>query len=397
MRIALLSSLFPPFSIGGAEQVASDLAQALTALGHHVEVITTCARSELNGERWWRDYWNGLRVWRVAPWNLYWRFDKDTEQPGRLARAAWHAIDLWNPSVFGPVGQILARVQPDVINTHNIDGFSPAVWQIASKHVRAVVHTLHDYHLVCPRATMRRADGAACRSLCRACSLYALYHHWFAGHVHSLVAPSKPIAELHRQAGWRDPAIEIVRNGVDIPPVRLPKAPEAGPLRVVFLSRLEREKGCETLLTAIPHCRNIEFHVAGRGPYEERFRTANVRWHGFVTGCEKHELLSNADVFLQLSECRENAPLGLIEAGRYGLYPVATRMGGIPELIGGTGTLIPPGSPRILADALAELARRASTIRAGREDRIRNAARYGTREMALGYVRVFRSALDRLG
>ncbi len=374
--------------------MASDLARALAALGHEVEVITTCGRSELHGDRWWLGHWGGLRVWRVAPRNLYWRFDKDAARPGRLARMAWHAVDLWNPSVFGPVGQILARMRPEVINTHNIDGFSPAVWQIANKYARAVVHTLHDYHLVCPRATMRHASGAACERLCRVCSLYASYHRWFAGNVRALVAPSKSIAELHRQAGWRGPHIEIVRNGVDIPPLCPPQTPPAGPLRVIFLARLEREKGCETLLAALPNCPGVEFHVAGRGPYEERFRAAKVHWHGFVAGSEKHDLLSRADVFLQLSECRDNAPLGLIEARRYGLFPVATRIGGIPELVDGTGVLIPPASPQALAETLAGLARRASAIRAGREDRARNAAAYGTREMALEYVRVFHSALQ---
>lgn len=387
MRVALLSSLFPPFAIGGAEQVASELARALVALGHEVEVISTCGKGELGGRRYRMDEWNGIRVWRVAPWNLYWRFAKEKEQPGRLARAAWHAIDLWNPSVFVPIAEVLNQVRPDVINTHNIDGFSPAVWQACRKFTGAIVHTLHDYHLVCPRATMSRADGTACERLCLTCGLYAHYHHWFAGNVRTLVAPSQAIADLHRDTGWT--AIEIVRNGVDIPPLRLADAAPAEPLRVVFLSRLEREKGCETLLAAIPRCDGIEFHVAGRGPYEERFRAANVRWHGFVTGNDKHELLSNGDVFLQLSECRENAPLGLIEAQRYGLYLVGTAIGGIPELIGEAGTLIPPAAPERLVETLAGLAQRKQAIRVGRIARVRDAAGYGTREMALGYLRVF--------
>jgi glycosyltransferase involved in cell wall biosynthesis len=395
MRVALLSSLFPPFAIGGAEQVASDLARALAALGHDVDVISTCDRRELGGASYRVDQWQGIRVWRVAPWNLYSRFAKEREQPGRLARAAWHAVDLWNPSVFGPLGKILDQVRPEVINTHNIDGLSPAVWQAARKHTPAIVHTLHDYHLLCPRATMRRADGTACERLCRTCSLYAQYHRWFASQVRVLVAPSQAIAEMHRQAGWRGPAIEIVRNGVDVPPVRPPDIAPADPLRAVFMSRLEREKGCETLLSVIPRCGEIRFHVAGRGPYQERFLqpAANLTWHGFVTGNDKHELLLNADVFLQLSECRENAPLGLIEAKRYGLYLLGADIGGIPEQVGEAGTLIPPADPECLRQTLEALSQRKQAIRDGRSERIRNAAGYGTREMAAEYLRVFRSAL----
>ena len=388
-----MSSLFPPFAIGGAEQIAAGLARALVRLGHEVNVIST-------GERSGTDDWEGIRVWRVAPWNLYWRFAQEREQPGRLTRAAWHAVDLWNPSVFRSVGQVLDRVRPEVVNTHNIDGFSPAVWQAARKHTSAIVHTLHDYHLVCPRATMRRADGTVCERLCGLCGIYARYHRLFQRYVRTLIAPSRAIAEMHQQSGWRGPVVVVVRNGVDVPPVQLPRAPTGGPLRVVFLSRMEREKGCETLLSAMPRCRDIEFHVAGRGPYEERFseladKTANVVWHGFVTGDEKHDLLLNADVFLQLSECRENAPLGLIEARRYGLYLVGTAIGGIPEQIEipRTGRLIPVRDPEKLCGTLQELARSAETLRSGRDERVRTNTAYGTREMAEGYLDVFRSAL----
>lgn len=359
--------------------MAASLARALRGLGHEVEVIST-AGSTGAGE------WEGIRVWRVAPWNV--------PRTNRLTRAAWHAVDLWNPSVFGPVSEALAQARPDVVNTHNIDGFSPAVWQAARKHTRAIVHTLHDYHLVCPRATMRRAGGRACERLCRFCSLYAQYNALFQKNVRTLVAPSRAVAEMHREAGWTGPALEIVRNAVDVPAIELPTLPAAEPLRVLFLSRLEREKGCETLLSAIPRCSGLEFHVAGRGPYQDRFQTANVRWHGFVTGSAKHELLKSSDVFLQISECRENAPLGAIEAKRYGLYVLGTKIGGIPELIDGDrdGRLIPPASAEALCAALADLSRSKQDIRSGRRERMQRSEGYGTREMAEEYVRVFRSA-----
>ncbi len=394
MRVALVSSLFPPFAIGGAEHVASTLARALADFGHDVNVISTCDRRDVKGDGYVPDEWQGIPVWRVAPWNLYWRFAKDRDHPNRFARAAWHAVDLWNPSVFGPVGRILDQVRPEVIHTHNIDGFSPALWQMASRHTRAVVHTLHDCHLICPRATMRRAGGEACERLCGLCGVYARYHRLFARHLRVVVAPSHAIAVAHQSAGWSE--IEIVRNGVDTPPVHPPETPTHEPLRVLFMTRLEREKGCETLLSAISQCPGVRFHIAGRGPYEERFRRqrSNVTWHGFVTGDEKHSLLADADVFLQLSECRENAPLGLLEAQRYGLYVVGTDIGGIPEQIGGTGTLIPAADPERLAAALEALSFRRAAIRSGRNERIRNAGRYGAREMASEYVRVFRSALQ---
>lgn len=358
-----------------------------------MEVIST-------GESDRTDDWEGIRVWRLAPRNLYWRFARERELPNRVIRAAWHAIDLWNPFVLRAVDRILEQIRPDVVNTHNIDGLSPAVWQAARRRAGAVVHTVHDYHLVCARATMRRADGAPCDRLCRTCNVYAGYHKLFRRNVRVLIAPSRAAAEMHRDCGWSVPAIEVVRNAVDAPPFVPHPVPHDEPLRVLFLSRLEREKGCETLLSVMRQCDGIRFHVAGRGPYEQRFRelareAENVAWHGFVTGNDKHELLSAADVFLQLSECRENAPLGLIEAKRYGLYILGTEIGGIPEQIESVceGRLIQPGGAEDLRGALEQLSRERQAIRDGRGERIRRNAGYGAREMVEEYVRVFRSAL----
>jgi glycosyltransferase involved in cell wall biosynthesis len=404
MRIAIVSSLFPPFNIGGAEQVAAQLALALHRLGHKVEVISTCRRSEIAGGRYRTDEWEGLRVWRVAPLNLYWRFDKD-QHPNPLVRAGWHAVDLWNPSIVSPLKQVLDHIQPEVINTHNIDGLSPAVWKLAQNQTDAIVHTLHDYHLLCPRATMQRRDGTICEELCRFCKVYARYHRLFQSHVRVLLAPTAAIGELHRRSGWQGTPIETIRNGVDVGVIEPPSIQAGDPLRIAFMSRLEREKGCDALLTVIERLREsneIQFHLAGRGSYESRFadlarHAPNVIWHGFVTGRKKHELLSRTDVFLQLAQCRENAPLSLIEARLYGLYLLGTDVGGIPEYIDSpeSGRLIPPGDMEQLAMTLQELVARKQPLRNGRSERLRMNTTYGTREMAEAYLKVFRSLVER--
>jgi glycosyltransferase involved in cell wall biosynthesis len=337
---------------------------------------------------------------------LYWSFDTQSEHPPALVRACWHAVDLWNPSIFKPLRDVLDQIRPDAINTHNIDGFSAAVWQVAGSYA-PVAHTLHDYHLVCPRATMRRRDGEICETACGFCRVYSQYHLFFQRYIQTLIAPSHAIAETHRQAGWTAQAIEIVPNGVDIDNVTLTKIPPAEPLRALFLARLEKEKGCETLLVALSRLKesvDVHFHLAGRGSYAELLshfasEVSNTTWHGFVTGDEKRELYSRADVFLQLSECRENAPLGLIEAKRYGLYLLGANIGGIPELIGGPedGRLIAPGDADTLCWMLEALASRKQEIRAGRAERLRTSARYGRRQMACEYLRVLRSLAPSAG
>jgi glycosyltransferase involved in cell wall biosynthesis len=400
MKIAVISSLFPPFAIGGAEEVAANLAVALHDLGHDIDVISTCRPDHYANGRC--TLWNGVRVWRIAPRNLYWSFDKSTTQPSALSRACWHAVDLWNPSVLEPLSRLLDRIQPEVINTHNIDGLSVAAWQAGSPYA-PLAHTLHDHHLVCPRATMRRRNGEVCESLCGLCRIYARYHLRFQRHVAMLIAPSRAIAEAHRNAGWTAPALEVIQNGLDPEEAATAEMPDSEPLRVAFLSRLEREKGCDTLLTVLRRLNtfpDIHFHLAGAGSYEAAYsrlasELPNTTWHGYLMGPDKAAFLARSDVFLQISECHENAPLGLIEAKRRGLYLVGSQIGGIPELIQAPefGIVLPPGNPDALCSILQDLARRKREIRAGRSRRIADSGCYGTREMAREYVRVFRSLI----
>lgn len=406
MRIALVSALFPPYAIGGAETVAAELARALRFGGHQVDVISTCRRKDVSKQGYREDEWEGLRVWRIAPWNLYWAFDKQEQHPNGLVRAGWHMVDLWNPSVLHPLRQVFDRIRPDVVNTHNIDGFSPALWQVARRYTGAVAHTLHDCHLICARATMRRRDGTICsQRLCALCRVYASYHAVFRQHVNTLITPTRALADLHRQSGWSGVPIEVVRNAVEVPSLGAAALPDSGPLRILFMSRLEREKGCEALLSVVRlfnEGSGVEFHLAGSGLYAERFAQlasshAYVQWHGFVSGPSKHELLRSSDVFLQLSECHDNAPLSLLEAKQAGLHLVGTDVGGIPELIGAPqgGDLIRPGDTRALYSVLTALARNTGSLRHERRRRLESVAPYGYREMADAYLQVFSSLLPR--
>jgi glycosyltransferase involved in cell wall biosynthesis len=401
VRIAIVSTLFAPYELGGAEQVAAQVAEACRAEGHTVDIISTARRSELDGRAYKVDQWNGMRVWRIAPWNLYWRFDKELDQPGPVKRALWHLIDLWNPSVVRPLGLVLDQIRPDVVNTHNIDGFSLLVWKVGRKHTRAIAHTLHDYHLICPRAVMQRRNGTSCETLCHGCRIYANYNQTFQNSVNALIAPAQVVADVHRLAGWTKPRMRVIPNAVEISETQHPESSGAAPLQVVFMSRLVPEKGCETLLNVIDGFKDhpeVHFHVAGKGPYQDRFArisesAANFTWHGHVGGAHKAALLSQGDVFLQLSEWRENAPLSLLEARLHGLFLIGTDMGGIPEIIGSPaqGCLIRAADADGLRATLQEQIANRSNLRSQRPIRREQNQGYTVRDMGRKYLQLFAS------
>ncbi len=168
------------------------------------------------------------------------------------------------------------------------------------------------------------------------------------------------------------------------------------------MSRLVPEKGCETLLSVMEHFRDfrqIHFHVAGKGPQEGHFQGLAGHRNQFHLAwvCQRTRkdtlYWSTGDVFLQLSEWPENAPLAVLEAKQYGLHLVGVNIGGIPELISNEmeGRLISPRDPAGLIRVLKELTENRNALRAGRKTRMEQNRGYGLREMTSSYLRTFAS------
>lgn len=149
-----------------------------------------------------------------------------------------------------------------------------------------------------------------------------------------------------------------------------PAQPAAdGTVRLLSVARLSGEKGHTHLLRAVAALResglDARLTLAGAGPERERLEqeagelgiAAAVRFAGFVApGAELVALLDDADVFV-LPSLSEGLPHSVVEAMARGLPVVATRIGGLPELLAdGAGLVVPPGDPVALAEALGALA-----------------------------------------
>ena len=194
----------------------------------------------------------------------------------------------------------------------------------------------------------------------------------------AVIAVSQAVADSIRpwQVGSRPaPRVDVVHHGADLPVVpagRSRAAPrellglDPGALVVGTVGNLTPKKDHLTLLEAHasvvatrPEARLV---IVGTGPQEEQLRSA-VRSLGIedsvrLTGSRDDvaELLAAFDVFA-MSSRHEGLPIALLEAMASGLPVVATRVGGIPEVVddGVNGLLVPPGDAGMLAAAIGKL------------------------------------------
>ena len=134
----------------------------------------------------------------------------------------------------------------------------------------------------------------------------------------------------------------------------------------LFVGRLSEEKGLETLMAA-DRSRSLPFpiHIAGDGPMRAAVERACARpgsrlvYAGLQTEAGVRALMKAATVLLAPSLWYEGFPMVIVEAFSLGLPVIASRIGGLPEIVehGVCGMLPSPGDGNALAGALESLDR----------------------------------------
>jgi glycosyltransferase involved in cell wall biosynthesis len=139
--------------------------------------------------------------------------------------------------------------------------------------------------------------------------------------------------------------------------------------RLLFLSRLIKEKGVHEVLAAylllMQRVPDLELVVAGDGP-ERPMVERWIRDHklgdrvksvGYVRGCDKAQVLLDADIFVFPTYYGEGCPISLLEAMAAGLAIITTPVGGIPDFFvdGENGILLHSTTPSCIADAIENL------------------------------------------
>jgi glycosyltransferase involved in cell wall biosynthesis len=173
---------------------------------------------------------------------------------------------------------------------------------------------------------------------------------------------------------------ELVYNAVDLS--RVKQKPNAGidfktrygipadRVVVVQVSWMIPEKGIPQLLQAardvLSKNSRVHFVLVGEGAYREQFMkdaealgiAEHITWTGLIQDPFNEGVYDAADIVCQLSEWEELFGWMIAEAMAYGKPIVATKVGGIPELVNDrlSGFLVPRGDPHAAAKRLTELA-----------------------------------------
>jgi glycosyltransferase involved in cell wall biosynthesis len=221
---------------------------------------------------------------------------------------------------------------------------------------------------------------------------------------HRVVANSEAAARLLREEGVPSARVTIVRNGIDLSPYSS-RTDRSCLRRVVMVAGLRRIKGLDVLVMAaakiVARVPDARFVIVGEGP-ERESALLQVRQFGLENSFEflGHRddvpaLLAEADLFV-LPSRSEAFPNAVIEAMAAGLPVVATRVGGIVELVQPerTGVLVPSDDPEALAAAVMNLMARPDQANAlGRAARQEVERQYSLSSMVGRFEELYESEL----
>lgn len=370
MKIGIITNLYPPFSRGGAEQVARRLVNELALQGHQVFVISTepypGLRKYLKQKFWRLDLHETepVPVYRFCPLNFYHILD-DHKFPFFL-RLLWHVVDLFSPLPARAVHQVLAQERPDLVITHNLKGIGLPIARSVQQRGYKHIHTVHDVQLSVPSGLLIYGQENSWLNKSPLRYLYEVFAKRAIGRPNLVLCPSMFLARFHRERGFfRHSRVEVLPNPAPKMKFVHRKPYDPNTLNILYASQIEEQKGFLHLRRAMQQFDlPFKLHIAGEGVLSAQAaqwaqEDDRVVYHGFVSFENLVNLFEITDVVVVPSLCYEGSPSIIYESLQAGIPVIASRIGGVGELIqyGKNGYLVDPGSPESLISALKKVAK----------------------------------------
>ncbi len=349
MKLLIQNSLFYPRIIGGAEISSHLLGMELRRRGIAADAVASTGRCGNEKQLTTRPTADGLGTVFEAAAHGYCDLLPAEDSTGKdsfILRSLNHFSSVSSRRWTRLFSEVLAESQPDIVHTNTLVGLTPSIWKAARAKGIPVVHTLRDYHLLCPRTTLLRSDHTDCLNPPIPCKILSALKMTQTKNVNLVTGPTRFVLQKHLDAGGFPQAeTHVVANALEEWPERIPQRKTSDPLRGLFLGQLNVHKGIPLLLQVLaelfddPQCRHLGFDFAGTGPlvsdvvefcdrYPER-----THYHGVVKEEAKQKLLGESSFQVVPSVWAEPFSRSIIDGFSWGIPAIGSNRGGIPEVI----------------------------------------------------------------
>jgi glycosyltransferase involved in cell wall biosynthesis len=282
LRLLLVNSHGTDETVGGTEGYVAKLAAEFADRGFEIRVLSAFPGPSTVPEE--HTCYLHRTDWREDPVRRWRNHVDDVVSLPRKGLAG--AIDWANP---------------DLVHTHNLPGITTGIWEAARRAGVPVVHTLHDYHLLCPRVTLLRPDGRPCRPSPLLCGLRTKSLGRWGEAVSHVLGVSQYLVDRHA-ALFPHAERHVIRHPTKAPPSRSFRPPRSRLEKIGYIGALARTKGTDQLLAALPGLAELgcTVRIAGEGrlqaEVEEAARHSPVlSYDGYVSDSAKDAFLEDCD------------------------------------------------------------------------------------------------------
>lgn len=286
---------------------------------------------------------------------------------------------LWSQSAKQAIVAKIAEVKPDIVHFHNtFMSISPSAYYACQEANIPVVQTLHNYRMVCPKATLFR-DGTICTK-CVSSLLYtpAIQHACYREsrsqtmgvvvmlnlhtalktwdkQVDKYICLSEHSKQIFIQGGFPAYKLSVKGNFLQYDP----GYSDIDENYFVFLGRLVPEKGVRVLLEAWKQLPNIPLKILGDGKLLTEARAfiddnhiSNIELLGHIKREDALEIVKKSSAQIVPSQWHEPFGLVAIEAFACGKPVIASNVGALSDIVEDmqTGLLFSATNPTFLAE-----------------------------------------------
>lgn len=309
-----------------------------------------------------RFFWAFDQALQTEGYQIYWLFPETTDDSHYVAKGFEGRLHFLPKNAFTQqLGSVLITLGAiDLLITHFVaynTAYSRQWKKLGVKKLMAVDHMSRPMH---PKSRSYR------------------WWHFLKGlvnylYVDRIIAVSGFVkASIQREMGaWWSTKVGVVYNGVDMTlfNTEAPSSNKGGQdttLKLFTIAYLMEEKGIQDLISAlklIPSQYQWELTIAGNGPYQAKLESltqstnqvSRIKFIGNITN--QYEYLSNSDIVIIPSLWYEACPFTVIESLTCGACLLASKIGGITELVrnGQLAELFDPGNIQELTKKLQGL------------------------------------------
>ncbi|PIR66726.1 MAG: hypothetical protein COU51_02495 [Parcubacteria group bacterium CG10_big_fil_rev_8_21_14_0_10_36_14] len=349
MKIVIISSLFPPNSYGGAEQIACAEAEKLAREGNKVIVLTlkfdkgyACSTSDAKN----------LQIIEVSHKNIfnYYNIGKKSI----CLRFIWHIIDTFNFRLANDIAEILKRESPDIVTCHNIKGLSLLTPLKIKKLKIKNYAVVHDVSFYTPSGLIEWGKEKSWEHMGVLTRIYRFFTRRLMSYPEKIFFPSRWLLDFYYKNGFFINQEKLYKPN-ELGFVCENKSVDSGGKvanNFLYVGKIEHHKGILLLLDAFERLKptNVTLDIIGNGVLMSEVKkhaqtNPNIKIHGQISREKLPEFYRNAKAVIVPSVVYENAPNVVYEALSCGVPVIVARIGGACEPIieGKNGYIFNPG------------------------------------------------------